>query len=145
MLPQINHTTGYLPPGVHQAPWTEVVARFGLNGHRRRLVAGLCNALINLALAGCGVVLLDGSFVTLKPFPNDYDVAWEPHGVDPNLVDPVLFDFANDRAAMKAKFGGEFFPAIFDAGGGILYRDFFLTDRNGVQKGVVEIDLWSLP
>ena len=145
MLPQINPHTGYLPPGVHQALWTEVVSQFGLNSHRNRLLVGLYDALANLAEAGCRKVLLDGSFVSAKPLPNDYDGAWEPDGVDFDLLDPVLLDFSNGRAAMKAKFGGELFPASDKAGRGILFRDFFLTDRNGVRKGVVEIDPRSLP
>lgn len=143
MLPQIN-SHGYLPPGVHQAPWAEVVSRFGLNSHRNRLLVGLYDALTSLAKAGCREVLLDGSFVSKKPLPDDYDGAWEPDGVDPDLLDPVLLDFSNGRAAMKAKFGGELFPASAEAGRGILYRDFFLTDRNGVCKGVIEIDPRSL-
>jgi hypothetical protein len=65
--------------------------------------------------------------------------------VDPNRLDPVLLDFSNGRAAMKAKYGGEFFPASAMAVAGVLYRDFFQRDRNGVPKGVLQIDLGSLP
>ena len=81
----------------------------------------------------------------MKPFPRDYDGAWEPVGVSPQRLDPVLLDFSNSRAAMKAKYLGELFPASFDAGGGVLCREFFQTDRNGVSKGIVDIDLGSLP
>lgn len=75
----------------------------------------------------------------------DYDAAWEPRGVDPFRLDPVLLDFNNARAAMKAKYRGELFPASWPAAAGILYRDFFQRDRNGVPKGVVQINLGSLP
>ena len=57
----------------------------------------------------------------------------------------VLLDFSNRRAAMKAKYLGDLFPASAFAAPGVLYRDFFRTDRNGVEKGVVLIDLGSLP
>ena len=144
MIPPTDRRTGYLPAGVHQALWTDIGARFALNNHRSQLLAGLRNALFNLAGAGCRTVLLDGSFVSEKPLPNDYDGAWESYGVNPYLLDPVLLDFSNGRAAMKAKYGGELFPAYMDAGGGVRYRDFFLTDRNGVPKGVIKIDLGSL-
>ena len=90
-------------------------------------------------------MLLDGSFVSEKALPNDYDAAYDTVGLDPYKMDPVFFDFTNSRAAMKAKYGGELFPATADAGGGVLYRDFFHKDRNGVPKGVVLIDLGSLP
>ena len=137
--------TGYLLPGVHDAGWSDVASRFCGNSHRIRLLAGLLAACRNLAAAGCGELLLDGSFVTAKPLPRDYDGAWETVGVDPDRLDPVLLDFSNRRAAMKAKYLGELFPASAFAAPGVLYRDFFMTDRNGVEKGVVLIDLRSLP
>ena len=145
MIPALDLQIGYLPPGLHLAPWPEIPPVFGTNSHRAGLVNGLLLALINLAGAGCRTVLLDGSFVSMKPLPQDYDAAWEPHGVDPNRLDPVLLDFNNGRAAMKTKYGGEFFPASSNAAAGVLYRDFFQKDRNGVPKGVLQIDLGSLP
>jgi hypothetical protein len=145
MLPVTDSLTGYLPPGIHNACWSEVVPRFAVNGHRSRLIAGLLAALQNLAGAGCRSVLLDGSFVSQKELPQDYDGAWDTVGVDPNLLDPVLLDFSNGRAAMKSKYLGELFPATAMAAPGVLYSDFFTKDRNGVPKGVVHIDLGSLP
>lgn len=145
MLPHADSATGYLPPGVHAAPWSEIRPRFSANGHRARLMGGLLAALQNLAGAGCRLVLLDGSFVTQKDLPEDYDGAWDTIGVDPYRLDPVLLDFSNARAAMKSKYLGELFPATASAAPGVLYRDFFMKDRNGVPKGVVNIDLGSLP
>lgn len=145
MIPPADPKTGYLPPGLHKALWAEIWSRFGQNSHRASLLGGLLRALTNLAGAGCRDVLLDGSFVSEKPLPKDYDGAWEPHGVDPAQLDPVLLDFKNGRAAMKAKYGGELLPASAQAAAGVLYRDFFQKDRNGVRKGVLQIDLGSLP
>jgi hypothetical protein len=145
MLPDVDSSTGFLPPGIHDAPWNVVAPRFSINGHRTRLVEGLLAALRNLAGAGCRSVLLDGSFVSQKELPEDYDGAWDTQGVDPTRLDPVLLDFTNRRAAMKSKYLGELFPASFLAAPGVLYRDFFMKDRNGVPKGVVNIDLGSLP
>ena len=108
-------------------------------------MGGLLAACRNLAGAGCGGLLLDGSFVSASALPGDYDAAWETAGVDPGLLDPVLLDFSHGRAAMKAKYLGDLFPASALAAPEVLYRDFFRTDRNGVEKGVVLIDLGSLP
>jgi hypothetical protein len=129
MIPA-SDATGYLPPGVHQAPWGEIAPRFSGNGHRLRLIGGLLAALQNLAGAGCRSVLLDGSFVSEKELPEDYDGAWDTLGVQPTLLDPVLLDFSNGRAAMKSKYLGELFPATAAAAPGVLYRDFFMKDRN---------------
>ena len=108
-------------------------------------MGGLLAACRNLATAGCRELLLDGSFVSAVALPKDYDAAWETAGVDPCRLDPVLLDFCNCRAAMKAKYLGDLFPASAVAETGVLYRDFFKTDRNGVNKGVVLVDLGSLP
>ena len=103
MIPPFDSRTGYLPPGIHDGTWMEVKARFGGNAHRRRLLAGLRRVLRNLGRAECGSVLLNGSFVTSEPLPNDYDAAWEPAHVNPDHLDHVLFDFSNGRSAMKRK------------------------------------------
>lgn len=137
--------TGYLPPGVHDALWSDVAGRFAGNSRRARLMGGLLTACQNLAAAGCTELLLDGSFVTTKPLPGDYDGAWETAGVDPDRLDPVLLDFSNRRAAMKEKYLGDLFPASALAAPGVLYRDFFRRDRQGVEKGVVLVALGSLP
>lgn len=47
---------------------------------------GLLAACRNLAEAGCGLLLLDGSFVSAKAPPGDYDAAWETEGVDPDRL-----------------------------------------------------------
>ncbi|MBN8737893.1 MAG: hypothetical protein J0H86_00110 [Xanthomonadaceae bacterium] len=145
MLPTLDPATGYLPPGVHTATWAEIAGSFSTNSHRARQLVGLLSALKNLTAAGCSSFFLDGSFVSQKPLPGDYDAAWNPIGVDPNVLDPVLLDFTNHRAAMKAKYGGEFFPASWPAAPGIMFIDFFQRDRNGVSKGIISIDLGSLP
>ena len=145
MIPDADTRSGYLPPGTHYAEWSEVVRRFASNEHRSRLAEGLLAACRSLAAAGCRTLLLDGSFVTAKSLPGDYDGAWETAGVDPGKLDPTLLDFSMGRAAMKEKYRGDLFPATAFAESGVLFRDFFRTDRNGVEKGVVLIDLESLP
>lgn len=140
MIPPFDRDTGNLPAGVHDAAWSEVKARFGETSRRKQLLRGLEQALRQLAAAGCSSVLLDGSFVTAKAEPNDYDGAWETRGVDPDLLDQVLLDFSNARAAMKIKYGGEMFPAGSPAAPGKTFREFFQQDREGRPKGIVRID-----
>jgi hypothetical protein len=144
MIPCIDQSTGYLPPGLHNANWADLAPRFAANSHRSFLLSGFERACRNFAGAGCQTILLDGSFVSTKDLPGDYDAAWEIDGVDPDLLDPVLLEFSNKRAAMKAKYGGEFFPASDYAAVGVLYRDFFQKDRSGVPKGVLQLNLGGL-
>jgi len=145
MIPPFDNQTGYLPPGEHRAGWDEFAKRFGFNRRRRRMLEGLLEALRNLRDAGCRVAIIDGSFVTRKPTPGDYDGIWEPGAVDVDLVDPVLLTFDSRRAAMKAKYAGELFPASFFAAPGVRFREFFQFDRDGRPKGTVRIALRSLP
>ncbi|MFB2878685.1 DUF6932 family protein [Floridanema aerugineum] len=141
MIPAFN-SDGNLPPGVHWATWQEFAARFGTTPHRQRLLKGLKSALDSLSKAGCEVVYIDGSFVTEKENPNDFDGCWDTTGVDPNFLDPILLNFHNKRAAQKAKYLGEFFLAQDPADkAGKTFLEFFQTDRNGNPKGIVAIDL----
>ncbi|MGH9855415.1 MAG: DUF6932 family protein, partial [Blastocatellia bacterium] len=110
MIPPFRRN-GTLPPGVHWTTWEEFADRFGGNQHRQDLLAGLKAALENLQQAGCPEVYIDGSFVTAKAEPQDFDGCWSKVGVDPDKLDPVLLDFSQDRAAQKAKYGGELFIA----------------------------------
>jgi len=134
---------GRLPPGVHFASWDEIVARFGGSAWRRRLLAGLKGALASLKTAGCCVVYIDGSFVTAKRTPGDFDACWEEAGVEPDVLDPVLLEFSNKRSAQKAKFRGELFPASDTADpDGNSFVKFFQTDKaTGDPKGIIAIDL----
>jgi hypothetical protein len=140
-IPPFN-SDGNLPPGVHWATWQDFATRFGTTRHRKQLLKGLKSALDSLSKAGCQVVYIDGSFVTEKENPNDFDGCWDLTGVDPYLLDPILLNFENKRAAQKAKYWGELFLAQDLADDARrTYLDFFQTDRNGNLKGIVAIDL----
>jgi hypothetical protein len=142
VLPDFDSRTGNLPPGEHVAPWEEIVTRFGTTAHRQRLLEGLRDALLALKSVGCRRVYLDGSFVSTKPEPGDYDGCWEIDGVDFDVIDPVLLTFDRGRATQKAKYLGELFLADTHADPhGTLFRDFFQTDRDGHPKGIVVIEL----
>lgn len=134
------HPNGNLPPGIHLATWREFSDRFGDTSHRRNLLRAALDAL---ALAGCQLVYIDGSFVTAKAIPGDYDACWETTGVNRFDLDPVFLDFANRRAAQKAKYLGEFFPArMVEAGSGAVFLAFFQTDKTtGNSKGIVALEL----
>ena len=144
-IPDFN-TDGDLPQGVYVAKWDEFETRFAITAHRKRLAAGLRSALIVLGKAGCQLVYVDGSYVSEKSVPNDYDVAWDPNGVDTKLLlklEPVFFDFKNKRAAQKAKFLGEFFPSSAKADAvGTTFFDFFQVDKNsGDAKGIIALNI----
>ena len=145
MIPRFD-VDGPLPPGIHRANWDEVALRFGNNPWRQQLLAGLRMAMESLRRAGCQTVYIDGSFVTDKEIPNDFDACWEEAGVAPELLDPVLLRFDAGRVAQKARYLGELFPASIGAtADGISFCEFFQMDREtGRPKGIVAMDLGGL-
>ena len=139
--------SGNLPEGVHEASWEEFVDRYGTSDRRRELLEGLRAVLDSLREAGCSRAYIDGSFVTEKDEPADFDACWEMAGVDPDLLDPVLLTFANKREAQKARFGGELFPADWGADPhGTRFLDYFQQDKvTGERKGIVALNLEESP
>jgi hypothetical protein len=141
VIPPFDSVTGRLPPGEHEALWDEVVERFGWNERRRRLIDGLADAVAVLAEAGCRRLWLNGSFVTSKDEPGDFDACWDQIGANLDTLDPVLFDLSDGRRMQKDRFGGELFPNVTEGGSGLVFADFFQNDRETGRKGIVVIDL----
>jgi hypothetical protein len=64
---------------------------------------------------------------------------WDIDGVNPMSLNSVFFEFENERAAQKARFGAEFFPA--QAPQRLkTFLDFFQIDKQtGEPKGIIEL------
>ena len=133
-----------LPPGVHDATIEEVEARFATSDHRKRIFSGFRNGVTALRKAGCRKIFLDGSFVTEKPIPGDFDACWDDNGVNVAILDPVFCDFSDGRKNQKKCFYGEFFPANLTADGTHVFLVYFQTDRHtGKSKGIICICLYK--
>ena len=110
------------------------------------LLDGLKVALENLKNAGCQVVYIDGSFVTEKLYPRDFDACWDEGGVGPTVLDPVLLRFEVGMVAQKEKYLGELYPArsIADGDGRTFLEFFQFESDTGIPKGILAIDLEGL-
>lgn len=145
MIPNFVKVSGspweLLPPGIHDSTLEEVLNRFTLNASRKLQYEGLLKALDNLFRSGCPQIFLDGSYVTSKPIPADYEVCWDVRFVNYDLLDPIFFDFTNQRQKQKEKYGGEFFPAqLTEEMSGRPFLNFFQTDKHsGKPKGIVRL------
>lgn len=146
MIPPFNEH-GLLPPGVHRADWDEVRQRFGWTSWRGLLLRGLGFALSDLRNAGCRTVYIDGSFVSSKDNPRDFDACWEEAGVNNARLPRALRDLSDGRRAQKARYTGELFPAhaIADIRRGTTYYDYFQREAGGRAKGMVAVALRTLP
>lgn len=136
--------SGLLPPSEHAAPWDEIRARFGGNFRRNDILGGMRLAALVLQRAGCRRLWIDGSFATRKSAPSDWDGCWDPVGVDPEKLDPILRDLSpTGRSRMKQKYRADLFPSsIVEQGSGLLFVNFFQVDKaTGNPKGILLLDL----
>lgn len=72
------------------------------------MIQGLKLAMEELQAAGCQTIYIDGSFITEKSNPGDFDACWDENGVDLNdlqRIAPTLYNFAQKRDEQKAKYG----------------------------------------
>jgi Family of unknown function (DUF6932) len=145
MLPDLKDD-GQLPPGIHEACWREFCDRYGTTAHRRRLIEGLKLLVDHLKSVGCEAVYVDGSFVTGKERPNDYDACWDLTGVKIEAVDKTLLDFSDEgKQEMQAKYRGDIRPdSCSPIESDATYLEFFQTDRDGNPKGIVKLRLSEL-
>lgn len=97
-----------------------------------------------LKTADCRTIYINGSFVTSKANPNDFDACWDAEDVDIDYLRtnaPRLLNYV-DRAAQKARYRGEIFRSQQPVGNyGLISLEFFQRDRRGNRKGIIAIDL----
>lgn len=145
MIPEfvdIGASWKVLPSGLHDATLEDVKLRFATNRRRQILYNGLVRACHALRLAGCKQIYLDGSYVTEKEIPGDFDACWDPINVDIKELDSVFLDFNNQRKNQKLKYGGEFFPSSNRADGSHTFIEYFQIDKEtGSDKGIIRIRL----
>jgi hypothetical protein len=149
VIPPFDPATGNLPPGIHEATWEEIVGRYGTTPYRRQLLEGFRVALDVLRSVGCRRVYLDGSFVTTKEVPGDFDACWETTGVNLprlGLIAPGFFDLRRGRREQKRRYGGELIhydPLVETMEPPIL--DVFQHDKHtDAPKGIIAIMLGEL-
>ena len=141
---------GELPVGEHIATIDEVEMIFGIqNDRRKNLMTGLKNVIGQFNSAGVTRVFIDGSFTSDKEEPADIDGCWSISGhIDETKIDPDFWNFNDElellkcRKNIKDKYGLDFYIAEWTEGiSGKPFPDFFKTNRDGSQKGILKINL----
>lgn len=133
---------GVLPPGIHVATISEVKEAFATDPWRLGLFGGLRIALADLRAAHCSRVWLDGSFVTDKKRPGDYDLCWDTAGVDLGALDPVVLMTTPPRYQQSMKYRGDILPNLVERVSGKPMLEFFQQDKNtGGVKGIIELTI----
>ena len=145
MIPDFDAATGYLPAGEHVADWNEVSDRFAWNAHRLHLLSGLRRLAAALRDAGCGLFLVDGSFVTRKEFPGDFDACCDFTGM--SAITLMRLRLMASKEIMKAEYYGEVYAYARSVPSDERYsfREFFQRDVDDIPKGLVHLNLASVP
>ena len=101
---------GVLPPGIYDCALEEIAARFGSfqeSDRRPRLFAILRSFLAEVQASGLVLaVIIDGSFVSVKPAPEDIDlvlIVHASHDQDANLL-PSQYNVVSKRR-VRRRFG----------------------------------------
>lgn len=132
MIPSFND--GYLPTGAHQATLEEVAARFGRETELRRVQMESLRWLVDLARrAGARRLIVNGSFATDRPEPNDVDCVL--------LIGP---GFPHDADAEEELLDGLPFIELKMVGVedfALLVERIFASARQAVPKGMIEVAL----
>lgn len=140
MIPDFR-PDGYLPDGVHLASEAEVTFRFGSGSARRRRLVVRVRRWIELGRRlNARRLLIDGSFVTAKPDPQDVDAV---------ILLPADFERQAERGIDEAlemeqmlltRQPEEIFAAEDDADWEDWVEFFSRTrETDGRHKGVVEV------
>jgi hypothetical protein len=141
MIPELTQN-GVLPPGLHEATLGEVRRRFGAANKRRvELMKGLSTIVARARQAGGLRIYLDGSFVTMKKEPLDWDaVLVVPEGFDPTTEEGVAL---GDRDAVRTLHEGDLLVFFEDDKEAIEHYvgRVFAHDREHRKKGVIVIRL----
>ena len=96
--------------------------------------------------AGCSALFVDGSFTSDRPVPGDWDGCFCTAGLDWSKIDPLLRDVEKNRDAIKAKYRADLFVAdCIERNSGVTFREFFQRDLLGRPKGVIVLELRTVP
>jgi hypothetical protein len=137
---------GNLIDKVFTLSWDQFKDLFGYTEWRQWLLQGMELAIADLKKVGCKAIYADGSFVTKKESPGDFDLCWEDEGID--LVKawqqcPSLFDGGRKMQKIKDRYRGDVVPAnnTADTDRGISFLGFFMEDKEGREKGIIRIEI----
>jgi len=146
-IPALN-ADGFLPPWIYDCTLAEVrerCGRFQGNDQRSRLFERLEGLFLAMQRSGLfEAFLVDGSFVTAKPAPNDIDlvaVLRPGHNFETDLL---MSEYSMvSRAILRRRFGFDVVIAERDSDLYKTYVEFFsrVRDNPEVKKGILRVSL----
>jgi len=106
---------GVLDPGIHKMTWEEFDDSFSFSERRKELLEGLEKVVAILQEIGASHIYIDGSFVTSKLMPGDWDACFDCSKEKIiELVNKYKYPLF-DRKLQKLLYKGELFHARWEA------------------------------
>lgn len=146
-IPELN-SDGLLPPGLFDCSLPEIQSRFGSFQHsdqRPRLFARLQQLITAMKASRLfGALIIDGSFVTAKPAPDDIDlVAMLQPGQNFEQDLPMSEYALLSRAMLRRRYGFDVVVAEADSSLYRTYIEFFSRVREApeLRKGLLRLPL----
>ncbi|KAA6345245.1 hypothetical protein EZS27_007175 [termite gut metagenome] len=134
---------GFLPEGIYETTFEEIKERLGFSNRRNRLLIGMKELMDVCKQLRCNVFYLDGSFVSEKLRPSDYDACWDTTSIHRELVLKAASE--SILAALEEEYGGEIYYArdkSFRNPSITILEDFQLCKENpAIKKGILKINL----
>ena len=137
-IPELNDD-GFLPPGVHTCTLDEVKARFGSfreSDRRPRLFSRLVELFRELQRSNFFIAMvINGSFTTGEPLPNDIDIILVLHRNHDKTADLSPADYALMNRSAGRRFG---FDLLIAREGSLEYEEyvgFFAQVRRDRRRG----------
>ncbi len=143
MLPDFN-PAGDLPPGIHQAAWTELVQRFGGQAGQRAACTRRLAHILGLAQRTGALrrIVVFGSYVTTKDEPNDVDVVLVMDDGFRLGECPAESRAVFDHSLAQARYGASVFwvrPAMVIGQTVEEFIQYWQIKRGGGRRGIVEL------
>ena len=96
--------------------------------------------------AGCSVLYVDKSFTTDKLVPSDWDGCFCTANLSWSKIDPLLNNIEINRELIKQKYKCDLYPeSAIEAGSGKTFRQFFQQNLQGRPKGIIALQLRTVP
>ncbi|KAA6335586.1 hypothetical protein EZS27_016196 [termite gut metagenome] len=134
---------GFLPEGIYETTFEEINKRFGFSNRRNRLLTGMKELIDICKQLGCDVFYLDGSFVSKKVIPSDYDACWDTTSIHRESVLKAASE--SILVALEEEYGGEIYYAqtkSFRNASITILEYFQLCKENPtIKKGILKINL----
>ena len=130
-------------PGIYEYTLEKLERDFATNKKRKDLFEDIKRLAKELKDAGCEFLYIDGSFITRKETPGDFDACWEPFVRNNKQVNALLLEDSTFASSWrKEMFSGDIFPRFGEYGDRV--EKWQVDSRNGKVKGVISIDLRSM-